>query len=410
MENKIKVLVIPSDTCGCGFYRSLRPHTKMQELYSDEFEIDIRYDFNWENLEELSKYNIVHFHKGLYGDGRAFRVAMRFCKEKGIKLVMDIDDHWELGPHHPHYHMYKNSGVKEYLTDNLRIADYVTTTTPIFAKEISKYNPNVRVFVNAIDPEEEQFIPKDKKSDKIRFGFVLGSSHQYDMELFRGVINSLPKDVLNKIQIVLCGYDLRGTVSYRDAEGKVQQRPILPMESVWYEYEKIVTDDYKIVSPEYKEWLHRFAPNSTYLNVENEPYKRCWTKDIMNYCTHYNELDVLLVPLEEHRFNSVKSELKLIEAGMMKKAVIASNFGPYQLGTKNYFEKGGVINPEGNCILIDRHRKHKDWAKAIEKLVKNPEHIETLRNNLHESIKDKYNLANVTAERVAFYKEILNKE
>ena len=32
------------------------------------------------------------------------------------------------------------------------------------------------------------------------------------MEQFKGVVNSLPQEVKDKIQIVLCGYDLRGTI------------------------------------------------------------------------------------------------------------------------------------------------------------------------------------------------------
>ena len=294
--------------------------------------------------------------------------------------------------------------------DNVSLADYITTTTPIFAKELKKYNPNVRIFVNAIDPEEEQFIPKDiKTTDRIRFGFIMGSSHENDLNLLRGMTNRLPKDILDKIQIVLCGYDLRGTIQIFNEKGEATSRPIQPKESVWYTYERLLTDDYKILSPEYKTFLNSFMPNVQYPNVDNEPYKRCWTKDIMNYCTHYNEIDVLIVPLADNRFNSFKSELKLIEAGMMNKAVIVSDFGAYQIGTSNFFEKGGKINEEGNVVLIDSLKKDKDWAKAIEKLVKNPEYIEILRKNLHNSIKDKYNLSNVTKERVEFYKEILGR-
>lgn len=407
--SKIKVLAVPSDRSGVGYFRTLRPHTKMSELFSDEFDITIKYEVDWSNLEEIGKYDIISFHKGLYENPEAFRRALAFCKEKGIKTVMDLDDYWDVGPYHPHYHSMKNSGIPEFIKDNIKLADYVTTTTPIFANEIRKINSNVRVFVNAIDPEEEQFIPQDKKSNKIRFGFILGSSHRHDMEMFRGVVNSLSKDVRDKIQIVLCGYDLRGSITYREPNGQVRTRPITPTESVWYEYEKIVTDDYKICSPAYKQWLNMFIPNAEYPFVENEPYKRCWTKDIMQYCTHYNDIDVLLVPLEENKFNSVKSELKLIEAGMMGKAAVVSNFGPYQLGTVNYFEKGGKVNSGGNCVLIDKIKKHKDWAKTIERLVKNPEHIDVLSKNLHEMVKDKYNLSNVTKERAEFYKEILGK-
>lgn len=404
---KIKVLVVPSDYSGCGFFRSLRPHTKMGELFPDDFEINVVYDFDWSNLEEIKKYDILNFHKGVYVKSLEFRKALEFCKENNIKIVMDIDDYWDVGPYHPHYELLKDSYVPEFIKENLKIADYVTTTTQYFADEIAKYNPNVLVFPNAIDPEEEQFIPKDVKSEKIRFGFIMGSSHYNDMVILNDLVKRLPKDVLDKIQFVLCGYDLRGSVQFKDENGNFKERPILPMESVWYAYEKIVTDNYSIVSPEYKEWLLKFVPHANYILADNEAYKRCWTKDISSYCTHYNNIDVLLVPLMDNHFNSFKSELKLIEAGMMKKAVIASDFGPYKIGTTNLFEKGGKINEHGNCILIDKNKAHKDWAKAIEKLVKNPEYIEMLRNNLHESVKDKYNLANVTAERAEFYKSII---
>lgn len=407
--DKIKVLVIPSDTCGCGYYRSLKPHTMLSELYEDEFDVNIKYDVQWSNVDYFLKYDIIHIHKGLYGDLDDFRSTIAKCRENGVVVVMDLDDHWDLGPYHPSGADVKKYGIDKIIQDNIPLVDYVTTTTEHFKREIERYNPNVKIFVNSIDREEEQFQPKEIPSDKIRFGFIMGSSHLNDMQLVRGISNRLPQDVRNKVQFVLCGYDLRGNATYFDENGQQHSRPLYPKESVWYEYEKLVTDDYRIVSPEYKEWLMRFIPNGVYSNEENESYKRRWTKGIMSYCTHYNDIDVLIVPLDDNRFNSFKSELKLIEAGMMGKAVIASNFGPYQIGTVNYFEKGGKINPKGNCILVDKIKAHKDWSKAIEKLVRNPEHIKTLQENLHNTIKDKYDIRNVTKERAEWYKEIVKR-
>ena len=46
-KKKIKVLVVPSDTHGVGLYRSRRPHEKLQELYGDEFEVEINMQPNW---------------------------------------------------------------------------------------------------------------------------------------------------------------------------------------------------------------------------------------------------------------------------------------------------------------------------------------------------------------------------
>lgn len=406
---KIKILVIPSDTCGCGYYRSLKPHTKLAEIYENDFDIDIKYQVDWSDVETMKKYDIIHIHKGLFIDMDTFRSTLKTCRDNGTVVVMDLDDYWDLGPFHPGSADAKRYGIDKLIKDNIKLVDYMTTTTDIFKKEIEKLHPNVKVFVNAIDREEEQFISKPNPSDRIRFGFVMGSSHLHDIEMLKGIANKLPQDVRDKMQFVLCGYDLRGTISYMEPNGQIQTRPMMPKESVWYEYEKILTDDYRIVSPQYKEWLNRFIPNAKYPFENNEPYKRRWTKGIMSYCTHYNDIDVLLAPLDDNKFNSFKSELKLIEAGMMNKAAVVSNFGPYQLGTINYFEKGGNINPDGNCILIDKMKAHKDWAKTIEKLVKNPEHIEKLRTNLHNFVKDKYDLANVTHERAAWYKEITKR-
>ncbi len=404
---KISVLVVPSDSYGVGRYRSVSPHTMLNTMYGDDFDVEIEYSPNWADLESLRKYDIIHFHKGLFSKMDLFWNALEFCKENGIVTIMDIDDYWVLPQTHPMYHQNKALGHSSIIAKNLSMVDYVTTTTEIFADKIKKHNKNVLVFPNAIDPTEEQYSPIKNHSDRIRFGFVMGSSHEKDMELFSGVIGKLPKDVLDKIQIVLCGFDTRGTVTIFNKDGSINsQRPIKPEESVWYRYEQNVTDNYRIVSPEYKAFLYRFVPNLQWPNVNNEAYRREWTKDISNFATHYRNVDVLIAPLEETEFNSVKSELKFIEAGFTKTAVIASNFGPYTIGSKNMFKFGGDVDMNGNCILIDKRKAHKDFVKAIKKLVDNPELITALQNNMYETVKEKYDIRNVTDRRAAWYKEI----
>jgi glycosyltransferase involved in cell wall biosynthesis len=334
--------------------------------------------------------------------------ALEFFKENGIITVMDIDDYWVLPQTHPMYHQNKVLGHQDMILKNIKMVDYVTTTTEIFANKIRPHNKNVVVFQNAIDPTEGQYSQEKNPSSRIRFGFVMGSSHEKDMELFNGVVGKLPKEILDKIQIVLCGFDTRGTITMFGKDGSVvQRRPIKPKESVWYRYEQNVTDNYRIVSPEYKMFLERFTPNLQWPNVDDEAYRREWTKDISNFATHYKNVDVLIAPLDETDFNSVKSELKFIEAGFTKTAVIASNFGPYTIGSKNMFLYGGEVDNTGNCILIDKRKAHKDFVKAIKKLVENPELITTLQNNMYETVKEKYDIRNVTDRRAAWYKEIV---
>ena len=325
---------------------------------------------------------------------------------------MDIDDYWNVGQFHPHFHLNKMNNSPKFTQENLKLVDYVTTTTTHFANRLRKFNPNVKVFVNALDPAQMQSMKKNIPSNgKLRVGFVMGSSHEHDMELVRGLTNRLSKDVLDKVQFVLCGYDLRGTMTERRPNGEIYTRPIRPEESVWFTFERNVTDEYRIVSPQYRDFLLKFMPNVEYPFVNNESYKRCWTKEVANYkyMEHYNEIDVLLVPLQDNDFNSCKSELKFVEAGMMNVAVVASNFGPYTIGSTNFFEKGGLINENGNCVLVDNNRAHKEWAKTIEKLVKNPDYVAKLKDNMNRHVLENYDINKVTAQRAEWYKQICKR-
>lgn len=406
---KIKVLVVPSDRFGVGYYRSVNPHVKLNELYKDEFDITIDYSPNFNDLSSFDNYDIIHIHKGLFTNMESFKKALKYFKEKNIVTVLDLDDYWECGQYHPNYVSNVKSKIPQLIIDNIKSFDYVTTTTPIFAKEIEKYNKNVKVIPNAIDPNEKQFIPKDTHSDKLRVGLILGSSHKYDVKLLEGMTNKLSKDILEKVQFVLCGFDLRGTMKMIGKDGTISERPLKPTETVWYEYEKILTDNYRLVSPQYKEFLNKFIPNSEYPDIENEHYRRCWTKDITEYATHYNNIDVLLCPLKECKFNEMKSQLKVIEAGMFHKAIIASDFGPYQLDLIPAIEKGGIINPKGNALIVESRCNHKDWTRNIERLAKNPDLLKQIRENLYDTVKNKYNLNYVAKDRADFYKAIFKK-
>jgi glycosyltransferase involved in cell wall biosynthesis len=212
---------------------------------------------------------------------------------------------------------------------------------------------------------------------------------------------------LDKVQFVLCGYDFRGKMTIIDEQtGQQTQRPIKPTESVWYHYERIFTEDYTTVSPEYKEFLLKFK-NEEYPNVANEPYRRVWTKPISTYASNYNLFDISLAPIEENIFNKVKSQLKVIEAGFHKKALIAQDFGPYQIDIQNAYQFGGGWDTNGNGILIDTNKNHKDWYKFIKKLIVEPELVKQLSENLHNTVKDTYSIQSVTEERRKLYLKLI---
>jgi glycosyltransferase involved in cell wall biosynthesis len=147
-----------------------------------------------------------------------------------------------------------------------------------------------------------------------------------------------------------------------------------------------------------------------YHDLANEPYRRVWTKPISTYASNYNLFDVSLAPIEEHIFNKVKSQLKVIEAGFHKKAIIAQNFGPYQIDIKNAIQYGGGFDMTANGILIDSVKNHKDWYSAIKKVIQNPELVKSLQENLHNTVKDTYSMDKVTEKRRELYLSLINKK
>lgn len=405
MDKKIKMLVIPSDRTGVGKFRSVDPHVYIAEHYGDEFDIDIVYSMPQGNLENfLKQYDLIHIHKQLDKQCK----IMDLIKFLGIPVIIDIDDHFKLGDDHPMSITAKKDRWHEPIINHLKKADCVTTTTSIFADVIRKYNKNVVVFPNAINPEEKQYaVPKTPPGDRLRVGIICGSSHLKDLELIDGIAKQINKD---KVQFVLCGFDTRGNrTTYNQQTGEKTVRPILPHESVWCDYEKIFTDNYNNVSPEHKEFLLKYMPN-TDDPFMNEPYRRMWTRDINNYATHYANVDVLIAPLKENEFNGVKSELKEIECGFTHTAFIAQNFGAYTINLIPMIEKGGKINENGTALLVDPRKNHKDWAKYINKLADDRDMLKKLQDNLYEFVKDRYSLDTVCKERVKLYKKLVGVE
>ena len=335
---------------------------------------------------------------------------VKMLKDLGIVVIMDLDDYWLPGQHHPAHHIIIKNDLHKKIVANLKLADYVTTTTQIFANEINKHNKNTCVLPNAINPEEKQFTPTPEKSDRIRIGWLGGSSHARDLSILDGMVSQIKAaGLIDKVQFVVCGFDLRGNVTiYNKDTGEETQRKIRPEESVWFQYEKIFTDNYDIVSPEYKAHLLKFE-NKEYDNIANEPYRRVWTKPVTSYASNYNLFDIALAPVEENIFNKVKSQLKVIEAGFHKKALVATNFGPYQIDLVNAYERGGEINLNGNAFLVDSIKNHKFWGKHLIKMIENPELIETLATNLHNTVKDKYSAEAVSKLRREFYLSVVNK-
>ena len=402
--SKIKVLVVPSDRTGVGKFRSVDPHVFLQNLYGDDFHVDIMYEPSYDDMSFWSQYQIVAFHRSIGSDFERANELIQKLNSLGIITIADIDDYWMPGKEHPIHDIIKINKINEKIIANLKVATYVTTTTEIFANEIRKFNKNVVVFPNAINPNEPQFKEPTLESDRVRIGWLGGSSHLHDIELLNQSFGKIT-NLKDKLQFVLCGFDTRGSVTEINQQtGEHKKRDILPHETVWAQYEKIFTQNHKLVSDDYKNHLLKYT-QETYPNQYDESYVRVWTQPVTSYAKNYSKFDVSLSPIKNTMFNRMKSQLKVIEAGFYKKAIIATNLGPYTIDLKHCLDHGNFV--DGNAMLVDENRNHSDWAKYIKKLVDNPNMIKDMGERLYETVKDTYDLNVVTENRAEFYNSLI---
>ena len=320
--------------------------------------------------EQLKEFQIVHFLRLVSPTDRTLPILER-CRKLGLKIVFDIDDHWELPKYHSQYQNYKTQRIGDKTIEALKFADLVTTTTNHFASKLREFNKNVEVLQNAIDPRQEQYQSFKTQSPRTRFGWVGGVYHANDLLLLKESIKKIYHKYYNDIQICLGGFN--------------------PNEH-YQIYENILTDHWSVFNSdkEYLTYLKKLTPEGDHVSID-KPYRRLWGTDVSNFAYIYNYIDVCYVPLQPSLFSSCKSELKVIEAGFMKKAVIVSNVTPYK-----------EVVDSSNALLVTTN----DWYTQTRKVMENKELIEDLGEALHDRVKDEYHIKTPTEKRYQLYKNL----
>lgn len=451
---KIKILFYNLDAAGVNYFRTQTPAIQLEMDHSDKFQIEVNSKVDFRNMDEAMKYlkqfHIIHYHRTLIGNLPAMKQIVDELKKNGTTLIIDIDDYWFLDKTHPFYRVSIDQNLPYSIIENLKMADYVTTTTDHFAKQIkNELGIDAMVLPNSVNPEfMTQFVNKHKPDPDglVRFAYMAGSSHKNDMKQVDGITNPLSFDptTKNKFKIILAGWDTRGDTTdvkfnedfgkemmnlnlwnkkmiqmvnaskgnidmlpipnelknkYRDKLFFKNKRPIEDHESVYFQYEKMLTDNYKMIpDQEYVEFLKK---------IKNEPYPnefnfgRRWTQKANIYARVLNETDVSIAPLGDNMFNRMKSNLKQVECWSRKLAIICSDVIPYNVDGKHM----------KNCILIpNKKNAGKYWTKAFKKLITEPNLREDLGEQLYEDFHIKYHLRTVTNNRANFYQRVVEKE
>jgi len=455
MDGKIRILFYNLDGAGVNYFRTQTPAMELEKNHSDKFYVEInpQIDFNDPSfVDYLKSFHIIHYHRQFIGDTQQMLRLAKELKEAGTSLIVDIDDYWELHKDHPFYVMSKERQMHIPIIENLKIADYVTTTTDVFADEIRKITgkDNVGVFYNSIDPTWMKQFQNNWKPDPdglVRITYMAGSSHMVDVEQLRGVVNVLQADstTRDKFKIIIAGWDTEGKTTdyrfnqdfrvelerlglwthevvkainkhrgnvnmipnlpdnirekYRDKVFDVNQRDIRSEESVYLTYEKILTDNHHLIeNKDYMQWLMNFERNVQYENEGN--FGRRWTQKANTYAKVLDETDIALAPLADNNFNRMKSNLKQVECWSRKLPIVCSDIPPYNVHGRHM----------EHCVLIpNKKNAHKYWKKYLKQLIVDADLRKKLGEQLYEDFKEEYNLANVTARRAAFYEMVVAK-
>jgi glycosyltransferase involved in cell wall biosynthesis len=455
MDGKIRILFYNVDGAGVNYFRTLTPATEIERNHSDEFYVEInpQLDFNDPKLiDYLKTFHIIHYHRQFLGDTKQMLALATELRKSGTILIVDIDDYWYLHKKHPFYAMNLEKKMHIPITENLKIADYVTTTTDVFAEQIRKVTgkDNVGVFYNSIDPTWMKQFQDNWKPDpdgKVRITYMAGSSHMGDMEQLDGVMNVLYGDwqLKDKFKVIIAGWDTEGSTTdvtfnqefgtelqkrglwthdivkainrsrgnvdeipnlpeelknkYRGMIFSSKQRDIKSEESVYLHYEKILTDNHKMIdNPDYLQWLMNFERNVSYDNEGN--FGRRWTQKANAYAKVLDETDIVIAPLADNEFNRMKSNLKQVECWTRKLPIVCSDIPPYNVHGRHM----------ENCVLIPAEKNaHKYWKKYLKRLILDADLRKKLGEQLYEDFKEEYHLANVTKKRVEFYRAAVAK-
>jgi hypothetical protein len=394
------LLVANHNTGGVEYHRMVKPNSVLNRFFP-EFKItkinaihptedldgrqvikhngeDIEVAFKV-NDDYLRQFDLVHFCRGIAMKDMTEGVAKRLNR-LGIPFGIDLDDYWELPKDHILYPNYAEHDITKNILDGVRYAHFVTCTTPILAEYIKELNPNVHVLENGIDIQDESWQADFSKSDKMRFGFMQGATHLNEMKWVGPYIQRVFKDPkLKNYQITIGGFN--------GEPGKA---------SSYIGYERYITDGLKCLKhyPDLQKYLYSCTEKHNDL-FTHFTYRRLWAQPVNKFGYSYNHIDVSLIPLLDTKFNSCKSELKLIEAGVKGKAAIVSKVRPYTLLATNE-----------NSFQVDTTYS---FYTQIRYCLNNPNAVEDKASQLRLDVIKKHSLQALTEKRKQVYEHYIKK-
>jgi hypothetical protein len=333
----MRILAITSKQSGVGYHRIMMPLVNMKKDYCL-----ITDTLSEETFE--GNFDIVVMNRMLANIKPEQMIEWR--KKYGFKLIVDNDDHWQLDPFHILYQNYILKKIPEQIVTWIQIADLCTCTHERLAEEIYKHNINVEILPNAIPYGEEQFVLEKKPSDIVRLFWSGSGTHGKDLEILRNPM----KRINFPIRTIIAGYN----------EGE---------KHIWDNMICAFTNGLKL-----KPTIYNYNP-------------------VTEYMAAYCDSDISLIPLVDSKFNSMKSNLKVLETASKKNPAIVSNVHPY----KGFYPACHV-------------NSQKDWYYWIKLLTHDQAARTQYGNDLYEYCNKNFNLHEVNKHRFAIYNKLINNK
>ncbi len=320
-----RVLAMPGDKMGCGFIRVIDPILSATRQFLVDGELPqtvfkakggMLPVFLPNPLEMLAKEVRALFVQRIRDTWQEW-VNLKQIKKISpqTRLVYDLDD---LFTHVPQGSPHKKEippNLKEEMKRILEVCDCLTVSTLPLKKAYQNWCKEVRVIPNRLSQKrwENLNFPSKPQNGKLRVGYSGSLSHSVDLPL----IEKLVQQTAHTVNWIFMG---------------------------------VVPEKLRPFLAEY----HPFVPTGKY------------PQSLANL-----NLDVALAPLKPHSFNAAKSNLKILEYGILGYAVIATDFGPYQ-EDPNHFPITRVEN------------SFDSWLGALEKFIHNRDAVkeegEALKN------------------------------
>lgn len=339
---KKNILVIITDkTSSVTFHRFVT--TYAQKEIQDEYNISVTQsnELDWSQTEKIAElFQIIHIHQTVADNIINFQISK--LKKLGVKIVVDADDYQTAPKSNPFSKVYNQRTV--YMYELLKLADLITCSTATLKNEIKKRigKCNIEVWKNTTSYLLKKNL-KEITSNKLRVGVIGGISHYEDIKSIEYLFKNNPLN--NKITWVLGGY------SNANENTKL----------IWDKIENIITD-----------------------NGNNTNYIRLNTLPVDEYMTLFNQIDVVVQPLEKSLFNECKSELRLVESATANKMLIVSPTDTF----KKY---------EDACYIA---KTKTDWQQALESIINKDEKFQQKKLKNKQLIENELNIETHITKRI----------